>query len=46
MLTSIENYKKTFTDVKMIYNKEEKNKRYCLCEATYEEMMAEYNQII
>lgn len=35
MLASIDYYKTSFTDVKLIYNVEEKNKRYLNCETLY-----------
>lgn len=35
MLESIEAYKMSFTDVKLIYNIDEKNKRYTFCEHNY-----------
>ena len=36
MLNQIEAYKDSFTDVKLIYNTQQKTKRYATCEATYQ----------
>ena len=35
MGSNIDNYKETFTDVKIIYNMDEKIKRYNVCQTTY-----------
>jgi hypothetical protein len=35
MISLIESYKNSFTDVKLIYNMDEKNKRFNACEANY-----------
>lgn len=45
MLTAIEQYKQTFTDVKIIYNMDEKNKRYNLCESVYKALTEELGNI-
>lgn len=38
MMTSIDVYKETFTDVKIIYNIDEKKKRYAICEGQYKNL--------
>ena len=38
MGSNIDNYKETFTDVKIIYNMDEKIKRYNVCETTYKNL--------
>ena len=38
MLTNIESYKSSFTDVKLIYNMDEKNKRFNACEGTFKNL--------
>ena len=45
MLTSIDLYKETFTDVKIIYNMDEKTKRYAICEANNKSLMDELDTI-
>lgn len=40
MLSSIESYKNSFTDVTLIYNMEEKQKRFQTCEANYKAVTA------
>lgn len=35
MISLMESYKSSFTDVKLIYNMDEKNKRFNACEATF-----------
>lgn len=41
MINSIESYKETFTDVKIIYNIQEKMKRYTICENHYKTLQEE-----
>jgi hypothetical protein len=41
MVDNIEYYKVSFTDVKLIYNVDEKNKRFAVCEANYKTLMDE-----
>ena len=45
MILNIELYKESFTDVRLIYNRDEKLRRYVLCEANYSELMVEYRDI-
>lgn len=45
MLTSVDLYKETFTDVKIIYNMDEKNKRYAICEANHKNLLEELDTI-
>jgi hypothetical protein len=35
MVSSIDSYKNSFTDARLIYNNEEKVKRYAVCEANF-----------
>jgi hypothetical protein len=39
MVQSLEIYKTSFTDVKLIYNNDEKIKRYIACETIYKNML-------
>lgn len=41
MLENIDYYKISFTDVKLIYNVDEKNKRFAVCENNYKTLMEE-----
>lgn len=41
----MEEYKNSFTDVKLIYNMQEKNKRYMACEVTYKCLLEELDII-
>jgi archaellum component FlaC len=45
MLASIDSYKETFTDVKIIYNIQEKMKRYTICENNYKALQEELDNI-
>ena len=45
MGSNIDNYKETFTDVKIIYNMDEKIKRYNVCETTYKTLQDELGNI-
>lgn len=45
MISSMESYKNSFTDVTLIYNMDEKNKRYQTCENNYNAIVAEYKTI-
>lgn len=45
MISNIESYKNSFTDVKLIYNMDEKNKRFNACEGTYKNLMEELEAI-
>ena len=45
MLASIEAYKSSFSDVNLIYNRDEKIKRYNLCEKTFKSIEEEYESI-
>jgi hypothetical protein len=38
-------YKNSFTDVKLIYNMDEKNKRYLACEQNYKSLLEELETI-
>lgn len=41
MLTAIEQYKQSFSDVNLIYNMDEKNKRYDNCEQLYKQAISQ-----
>ncbi len=41
MVGNIESYKSSFTDVKLIYNMDEKIKRFNACEATFKNLTEE-----
>jgi hypothetical protein len=41
----MESYKSSFTDVKLIYNMDEKNKRFNACEATFRNLSEELEVI-
>lgn len=41
MISNIEFYKESFTDVKLIYNMDEKNKRFTVCDSNYKNLMEE-----
>lgn len=41
MLTAIEQYKQSFSDVNLIYNMDEKNKRYNDCEQIYKQAIGQ-----
>ena len=41
MIGLIEAYKDSFTDVKLIYNAQQKSKRYAACETAYEALSEE-----
>jgi len=45
MIASIEYYKETFTDVRVIYNMDEKIKRYTACENTFKNLQEELDTI-
>lgn len=45
LLQNLENYKASFTDVKLIYNNDEKIKRYIACENIYRTMMEDLKAI-
>lgn len=45
MLSSIEAYKNSLTDVTLIYNMDEKIKRYQNCETNYKMVTSEFNAI-
>lgn len=45
MVNSIEYYKESFTDVRVIYNIDEKVKRYNACETTYKTLQEELDTI-
>ena len=45
MLTSIDAYKSSFSDVNIIYNLDEKLKRYNVCEKTFKTIEEEYESI-
>jgi hypothetical protein len=45
MMGSIDLYKATFTDVKIIYNMDEKKKRYGICEGNHKALQEELDNI-
>jgi hypothetical protein len=45
MIANIEMYKNSFTDVKLIYNMDEKNRRYNNCEGSYKNLIDEIKVI-
>lgn len=45
MLQNVEQYKASFTDVKLVYNPDERIKRYITCENTYKGMVDEVKNI-
>lgn len=45
MISQMESYKSSFTDVKLIYNMDEKNKRFNACEATFRSLSEELEVI-
>jgi hypothetical protein len=45
MLLAVDNYKNSFTDVKLIYNADEKIKRYQECLALYRNMQEDVETI-
>ena len=45
MLQSVELYKASFTDVKLVYNADERIKRYIACENTYKAILEEVRNI-
>jgi hypothetical protein len=45
MIANIEAYKSSFTDVKLIYNMDEKIKRFNACEGTYKNLLEELETI-
>ena len=45
MGSKIDSYKETFTDVKIIYNMDEKNKRFNACEGVYRTLQEELANI-
>lgn len=45
MLQNVEMYKASFTDVKLVYNADERIKRYVACESTYKGMIEEVRNI-
>ena len=44
-LSSVEGYKNSFSEVKLIYNMNEKNKRYAQCEGAYKTVVEDYEII-
>jgi hypothetical protein len=45
MVTYLESYKSSFTDARLIYNNEEKVKRYNLCENVYKVILEDFKLI-
>lgn len=45
MMTNIDLYKSSFTDVKLIYNMDEKNRRYNNCEGVFKNLIEEIRVI-
>lgn len=45
MVGSLDSYKSSFTDARLIYNVEEKVKRYQLCETGYKAVVEEFRGI-
>ena len=45
MTASLDSYKSSFTDARLIYNIEEKVKRYQLCESSYKAVVEELKGI-
>jgi hypothetical protein len=45
MIANIELYKSSFTDVKLIYNMDEKNRRYNNCEGIFKNLIEEIKAI-
>lgn len=41
MLTAIDQYKQSFSDVNLIYNMDQKNKRYDNCEQLYKQAISQ-----
>lgn len=46
MISAIQQYKNSFTDVNLIYNMDEKIKRFTVCENLYNEANLQHNLII